>query len=107
MGLAGYVVPSRLYGIFAAGRPVVVAADAKLRDCARSSHGVGAGVTIPPGRPEELARVLREAHDRKLDLDGMGARGRAYVVDEADRIVAIARYRSVLSEVVSLGSDRV
>src|SRR5207302_320913 len=28
-GLSGYVVPSRLYGILAAGRPVIVAADAE------------------------------------------------------------------------------
>src|SRR5207245_2338010 len=27
-GLSGYVVPSRLYGILAAGRPVIVSADA-------------------------------------------------------------------------------
>src|SRR6202008_1535505 len=27
-GLAGYVVPSRLYGILSAGRPVIVAGDA-------------------------------------------------------------------------------
>ncbi len=27
-GLAGYVVPSRLYGILAVGRPLIVAADA-------------------------------------------------------------------------------
>ncbi len=31
-GLSGYVVPSRLYGILAAGRPVIVAADPESRD---------------------------------------------------------------------------
>jgi glycosyltransferase involved in cell wall biosynthesis len=96
-GLSGYVVPSRLYGILAAGRPVIVAADAES-ETARVVLQEGAGVVVPPGRPELLAETIRAAHDGELDLAGMGARGRAYVVREADRSVAFSRYRSMLSE---------
>lgn len=98
-GLAGYVVPSRLYGILAAGRPVIVAADADS-ETARVVEHVGCGVVVPPGRPDELARVIRAAHDGELDLDGLGRRGREYVVREADRTVAFERYRSMLGELV-------
>jgi glycosyltransferase involved in cell wall biosynthesis len=96
-GLSGYVVPSRLYGILAAGRPVIVAADGES-ETARVVLEEGAGVVVPPGRPELLAETIRAAHDGELDLAGMGARGRAYVVREADRSVAFSRYRSMLSE---------
>ncbi len=96
-GLAGYVVPSRLYGILAAGRPVVVAADPES-ETAQVVERAGCGVLVPPGRPELLARVLRDAHDGKLDLEGMGRRGREYVTREADRTIAVARYRAVLRE---------
>jgi glycosyltransferase involved in cell wall biosynthesis len=96
-GLAGYVVPSRLYGVLAAGRPVVVAADAES-ETAQVVERVGCGVVVPPGRPDLLARVLRDAHAGRLDLEGMGRRGREYVTAEADRSVAVARYRSVLGE---------
>jgi glycosyltransferase involved in cell wall biosynthesis len=96
-GLSGYVVPSRLYGILAAGRPVIVAADAES-ETARVVFEEGCGVVVPPGRPELLAAAIRAAYDGELDLAEMGARGRAYVVREADRAVAFERYRRVLGE---------
>ncbi|HEX5246708.1 MAG TPA: glycosyltransferase family 4 protein [Gaiellaceae bacterium] len=94
-GLSGYVVPSRLYGILSAGRPVIVAADPES-ETARVVQQEECGVVVPPGRPELLAEAIRAAYDGELDLAGMGARGRAYVVREADRTVAFARYRSML-----------
>jgi len=96
-GLSGYVVPSRLYGILAAGKPVIVAADADS-ETARLVERERCGVVVPPGRPELLARVLRAAHDGELDLEEMGRRGREYVVREADRSVAVGRYRELLRE---------
>ncbi|MFL5965082.1 MAG: glycosyltransferase family 4 protein [Gaiellaceae bacterium] len=97
-GLAGYVVPSRLYGILAVGRPVIAAADAES-ETAQVVDRVGCGIVVPPGRPELLARAIRDAHDGKYDLDAMGARGREWVEQEADRSVALRRYRDLLLEV--------
>jgi colanic acid biosynthesis glycosyl transferase WcaI len=94
-GLAGYVVPSRLYGILAVGRPLIVAADAES-ETAQLVTDVGCGIVVPPGRPELLARAIRDAHDGKYDLEAMGARGREWVEREADRSVAVGRYRDLL-----------
>jgi glycosyltransferase involved in cell wall biosynthesis len=94
-GLAGYVVPSRLYGILAVARPVIVAADA-TSETAQLVSRVGCGVVLPPGRPELLAREIRRAYDGELDLEEMGRRGREYVTAEADRSVAVRRYRDLL-----------
>jgi glycosyltransferase involved in cell wall biosynthesis len=99
-GLSGYVVPSRLYGILSAGRPVIVAADADS-ETAQVVESVGCGVVIPPGRPELLADAIRDFRERRDELEEMGARGRAYVVAEADRSVAIRRYRELLRELVA------
>jgi glycosyltransferase involved in cell wall biosynthesis len=96
-GLAGYVVPSRLYGILAAGRPVIAAADAES-ETAQVVERVGCGIVVPPGRPELLARAIRDAHDGAYDLEEMGARGREWVEREADRSVAMRRYRDLLME---------
>ena len=96
-GLAGYVVPSRLYGVLAVARPVIAAAE-PASETAKVVEAAGCGVVVPPGRPELLAREIRRAHDGELDLAGMGARGRAYVVAEADRAVAVARYRRLLDD---------
>ena len=101
-GLSGYVVPSRLYGILAAGRPVIVGAESDS-ETARLVSEVGCGVVVPPGRPELVANVIRDAYDGRLDLDEMGARGREYVVAEADREVAIGRYRTLLKDLAASG----
>ena len=98
-GLSGYVVPSRLYGILAAGRPVLVAAD-EDSETVRLVREVDCGIVVPPGRPELVAEALRAVHDGAYDLAAMGARGRAYVEREADRLVAFDRYRSLLAGVV-------
>jgi glycosyltransferase involved in cell wall biosynthesis len=99
-GLSGYVVPSRLYGVLAAGRAVIVAADPES-ETADVATTVGCGVVVPPGRPELLARTIRSAYEGELDLDAMGKRGRAYVVREADRSVAVSRYATVLQDVLA------
>jgi colanic acid biosynthesis glycosyl transferase WcaI len=96
-GLAGYVVPSRLYGILAVARPVIVAADAES-ETAQVVQRIGCGIVVPPGRPELLARAIRDAHDGKYDLVEMGRRGREWVEREADRSVAVRRYRDLLGE---------
>ena len=99
-GLSGYVVPSRLYGILSVGRPVIVAADAES-ETAQVVQGAECGVVVKPGRPELLARAIRQARGGELDLEGMGRRAREYVTSQADRRVAVARYRALLSELAS------
>jgi len=99
-GLAGYVVPSRLYGILAVARPVIVAADAES-ETAQVVQRAGCGIVVPPGRPELLARAIRDAHDGKYDLIEMGRRGREWVEREADRSVAVRRYRDLLGELAA------
>jgi len=101
-GLSGFVVPSRLYGILAAGRPVIVGADPES-ETARLVGEVGCGIVLPPGRPELVAGVIRDAYEGKFDLDEMGRRGREYVVAEADREVAIGRYRALLTGLLASG----
>jgi colanic acid biosynthesis glycosyl transferase WcaI len=98
-GLSGYVVPSRLYGILSVGRPVIAAADADS-ETAQVVSSVGCGLTVAPGRPELLAAAIRAAYEGKYDLDDMGKRGREYVTREADRTVAVERYRELLRELV-------
>jgi putative colanic acid biosynthesis glycosyltransferase WcaI len=82
-----------------AGRPVIVAADAES-ETAQVVLAAGCGVVVPPGRPELLAAAIRDAYDGKLDLEELGRRGREYVTSEADRRVAVARYRRLLLELV-------
>lgn len=97
-GLAGYVVPSRIYGILAVARPVICAAEAES-ESAQLVERAGCGIVVPPASPESLAQAIRSAHDGELDLAALGRRGREYVVVDADRAQAIARYRELLLDV--------
>jgi putative colanic acid biosynthesis glycosyltransferase WcaI len=96
-GLAGYVVPSRLYGILAAGRPVIAAADPES-ETAQLVAEIGCGVVVPPGNPYPLAKAIRAAHDGEFDLAEMGRRARAFAETESDRSIAVGRYEAVLRE---------
>jgi colanic acid biosynthesis glycosyl transferase WcaI len=98
-GLSGFVVPSRVYGILAAGRPVIVAADPDS-ETARLVEDGRCGIAIPPDRPDLLAAAIRDAHDGRLDLEEMGRHGREYVEREADRSIALARYRALVDRLV-------
>ena len=99
-GLAGYVVPSRLNGILAAARPVLVAADAN----SESSHVVAdaaCGLRVPPGDPNALAAAIRQLAAGAIDLPAAGAAGRSWVEQHRSRSDAIARYEELLGEILS------
>jgi colanic acid biosynthesis glycosyl transferase WcaI len=99
-GLAGYVVPSRMWGVLAAGRPVIAAAEDES-ETAEVVRATGCGVVVPPGDSFRLAEAIRAFHDGAYDLEEMGRRARAYAENETDRKIAVSRYRSVLEEVRS------
>jgi colanic acid biosynthesis glycosyl transferase WcaI len=98
-GLAGYVVPSRLNGILAAGRPVLVAADANS-ESAQVVAEARCGLRIPPGDSVALADGVRRLVAGEVDLASAGAAGRDWVVRHRDRDDAIASYRNVLDELI-------
>jgi colanic acid biosynthesis glycosyl transferase WcaI len=102
-GLSGFVVPSRLYGILAVGRPVLVSADADSETVALVKQA-DCGIVVPPGRPALVAGAIRDVVEGRLSLEGMGERGRAWVEREADREVAFDRYRRVVADVVESSS---
>lgn len=99
-GLAGYIVPSRMWGVLAAGRPVIAAAEEES-ETAQVVRATGCGVVVPPGDPLRLAEAIRAAHAGEFDLDEMGRRARAFAEQESDRRIAVDRYLQVLNEVRS------
>jgi glycosyltransferase involved in cell wall biosynthesis len=102
-GLAGYVVPSRLYGILAVGRPVIAAVDAES-ETAHVVEAANCGVRVPPASPDLLAAAIRRCHTARGELAELGRNGREYVEREGDRSVAIERYRALITEVLDESS---
>jgi glycosyltransferase involved in cell wall biosynthesis len=98
-GLAGYIVPSRLAGILAAGRPVIAAAEEES-ETAQTVRAARCGPVIAPGNPASLAATIRDL-SVSSDLEEMGRNARRFAVDNLDRRVAIERYRALVDEVLS------
>ncbi|WP_239380172.1 glycosyltransferase family 4 protein [Frankia sp. CIT1] len=88
-------IPSKMFELLAAGRPVI---GALAGEAARILAAAG-GVVVPPEDPTALADAIRslagDPHRRKA----MGVAGRAYVTDHFDRAVLARRYRTLLEEV--------
>ena len=92
-GLEGVVVPSKLYSILAAGRPIIVIAPAEC-DAARIVVESGCGVAADPDDPAAVAAAIRELREQPVRLAEMGHRARETAakyarVDELERFVAI------------------
>jgi glycosyltransferase involved in cell wall biosynthesis len=70
-GLEGVVVPSKLYGIIAAGKPIVAVAP---RECDAVSLGEKGGFSISadPGDAAEFAAAVREISRDARKLRAMG-----------------------------------
>lgn len=75
-GLAGYIVPSKLYPILAAGRPYIAAVEATTEVAALTGQH-GCGVIVTPGDAAKLAAAVVMLADDRNVRDAMGQRGRA------------------------------
>jgi colanic acid biosynthesis glycosyl transferase WcaI len=96
--LEGLVVPSKFYGVAAAGRPII-AISAKDGEIARLVEQHGCGLVIEPGNAQALAEALsRLSTDSKCIAD-MGVRARAMLEAHFTRRQAFERWRHVLDQV--------
>lgn len=77
-GLEGVVVPSKLYGILAAGRPILAVAP-ESTDVARIVAAAGCGLVADPDNPASVVAAIRRlrADPAKLALMGQKAREKA------------------------------
>jgi colanic acid biosynthesis glycosyl transferase WcaI len=77
-GLARSSVPSKLYSILAAGRPLVASVDPGT-EVARTVEAAGAGLAVPPDDAEAFTKALRRLLDAPAEAEAMGRAGRAFV----------------------------
>jgi putative colanic acid biosynthesis glycosyltransferase WcaI len=95
-GLAGCMVPSKLYGILAAARPYVAAVDADSEVAAvTATHRTG--LRVEPEAPEALVRVIRWCLAHPEELKAMGERGRKVAEAYFDRSRSVALFDAVLA----------
>src|SRR5215467_13719348 len=74
--LEGLIVPSKVYGIAAAGRPII-AVTAKNGEIANLVTEYDCGIVVEPGNTDELARAIAGLSNNVTAREMMGRRARA------------------------------
>lgn len=74
-GLGGVVVPSKLYSILAAGRPVLAVAPEDT-DVARIVRSNECGLVVDPEKPADVAEAIQMLKNDPARLQAMGQRAR-------------------------------
>lgn len=96
-GLEGVVVPSKLYSILAAGRPVLVVAAANS-DAARIVCKSGCGMAADPDDPVAVAAAIRTLRNDPARLAEMGRRSRE-TAEKYARVNELAKFVGIMEEV--------
>jgi glycosyltransferase involved in cell wall biosynthesis len=99
-GIEGYIVPSKLYGILAAGRPFIAAVDpsCEAAEIARAGH---CGLTARPGDPADLADRIAQLYDDPASTRQMGVNARAAAL-RFDRRTAVQAYYDLFARVTRI-----
>lgn len=103
-GAAGSIVPSKLYGIMAAGRPTIFIGPA-MSEVARTLTENGCGFVLATGDVEGLVdRIGQLRSDRELARE-MGSRARRAFLEHFERKGCCERLLEVLTEAVRTGKS--
>lgn len=95
-GLEGVVVPSKMYGILAAGKPIIAVAP-KETDAASLGETQGFALSADPDSPAELVAAIRTlaSDGNKLKIMGEAARAAA---PEYDRVNELRKFVKTIEE---------
>lgn len=94
-GLEGVVVPSKMYGILAAGKPIVAVAPRET-DAVALGEKLGFSVGADPDYPDQVAKVIRKlaADPARMTVMGQSARAAA---PGYDRVKELEKFVQIVS----------
>jgi glycosyltransferase involved in cell wall biosynthesis len=103
-GVAGFVEAAKIYGVLAAGRPVIAAVD-EWSEAARLVREGQCGMVVPPGDAQELAAaVQRMAELPAREREQLGHRAREIAEARCGREQATQAYRRLIATLTSEAS---
>jgi colanic acid biosynthesis glycosyl transferase WcaI len=93
-GLASVSVPSKMYSILSAGRPVLAAIDSDT-EIPRTLAESGAGIAVAPDNEADFISALQILISDGVKRDEMGALGRTWVERHASAGAVAKRYEAI------------
>jgi colanic acid biosynthesis glycosyl transferase WcaI len=100
-GLEGVVVPSKMYGILAAGKPIVAVAP-RTTDVAAIGERRGFAVFADPDSPQDLAATVRALADDPASIKTMSRASRNAAPDY-DRVKELAKFVQIVNRFAAAG----
>jgi colanic acid biosynthesis glycosyl transferase WcaI len=104
-GLARSSTPSKLYGILAAGRPVLASID-QGSEVAMTIERAGAGLAVGPEDEPAFVEALATMLADPAALEAMGKRGRAFVEQWVTPNRQAERYEQLIAGLIEAGPRR-
>lgn len=95
--MSGLSVPSKIYGIFAAGRPAIFIGP-EDSEAAAIIHEAQCGFVIRPGDHQAVVKALIAYRDSRALLDEHGRRARAYFDSHCSRALGTRRFVGLLRD---------
>ena len=103
-GLEGVVVPSKMYGILAAGKPIVAVAPQET-DAASLGAKQGFGITTDPDNPQELVEQVRMLATDSARLKRMGEAALA-AAGGYDRVKELQKFVEITGRIAAHAKRR-
>ena len=101
-GMVGVSVPSRMYNVMAAGKPIVAIAEADSElACVVSEEKIG--WVVSPGDTDGLNKVIREAQGDRDQLEKMGQRARSIAESKYSFYQVRELYRALADSILEKG----
>jgi glycosyltransferase involved in cell wall biosynthesis len=94
--MEGLIVPSKFYGIAAAGRPSIFIGN-KNGEIARILEKAQCGFSVEKGEAEKLSHIIRELNDHLDRCPSLGKRARDLFEERFDMRHAMGAWQSVLN----------
>lgn len=95
---ADLVMPSKLTGMLASGRPVIATAAEGTQVAIAVA---GCGLVVPPDDPDAFSTAIVELARNAEKRKAMGMTGRRYAQEHLDREVILRRFESALQELMA------
>lgn len=95
------VVPSKLLGIMASGRPVVASLPLD-GDAPKIIKAARCGYCVPPGDPERLAEAILKLYQEPAIREEFGANGRPYAVEHFSLEACVDRYEKLFEDAMQV-----
>lgn len=96
-GFEGLIVPSKAYGVMAAGRPMIYQGS-RRGEIARMLDQEGGGAVVSEGDVDRLAELIRTWADNPAEARRIGHQARTVFETHYTQPIGLAKYQRVLEE---------